>query len=74
MPIPIVLDEINEQFDSNDVVIQNKELKINGKNKINIYSGSNLKLTADFEYDDQIKRKTVDVGFMLTDFNSLELG
>lgn len=71
LPIPIVLNEINEQYDSNDVVIKNKELKINGKNKINIYSGSNLKLTADFEYDDQIKRKTVDVGFMLTDFNSL---
>ncbi len=71
LPIPIVLNEINEQFDSNEVAIRNKELKINGKNKISIYSGSNLKLTADFEYDDQIKRKTVDVGFILTDFNSL---
>ena len=55
LPIALLLDEIEDSLGVNGIAIRTKELKFGGANLLKVYSGDNLKLQAEFKYDEDIK-------------------
>ncbi|HSP87984.1 MAG TPA: hypothetical protein VLN45_07605 [Ignavibacteriaceae bacterium] len=65
LPIVVVLQELNNVFDTNLVKIIAVEKKISGSTIINFVSGGNEKLKASLIYNSNVKRKTVRIGFIV---------
>ncbi len=72
LPVVLLLQEMNNVFDTNEVKINSVEKKISGNTIINLISGGEDKLKASFVYSDKIKRKTVRVGFIVSRSGSKE--
>ncbi len=66
LPVVLLLDEIENSFESDSVIVSSKELKFGGPTILKIYSGDNLKLQAEFNYRDDIKREAGTVGLIIT--------
>jgi hypothetical protein len=76
LPIPVVLSEIYGSFYSSDIQIKSMEKTAGGKTSVDIYMQNRLKLTADFNYDDDIIRDAGNLGiivFGLEDLNTKNL-
>jgi len=65
LPIVLVLQEMNNVFDTNRVKINSVEKKIGGSTTLNLISGGEEKLKANLIYNDKVKRKTVRIGFIV---------
>ncbi|MFO7446809.1 MAG: hypothetical protein R6W90_10610 [Ignavibacteriaceae bacterium] len=71
LPIALLLKELHNTYDTNAVKLTALEKKIGGRTVLEISSGDQLKLRADFNYKDGIKRKAGQVGFILENFDDL---
>ncbi len=71
LPIPVVLSEIYGSFYSSDVNIRTIEKIIGGTTVINIYLKNQLKLTAELNYDENIKRDAGNIGLIILDLEKL---
>lgn len=79
LPIALLVNEITDSLDNQNVKIQSNEINIGGKTELKIFSGDNLKLQSDFNYNDRIERKAGKRGLIISgagdlgedDFNSL---
>lgn len=69
LPVVLVLQEMNNVFDTNEVKINSYEKKPGGNTILNFISNKNVKLKASLVYNDKSKRKTVRVGFIIKDIN-----
>ena len=65
LPIPVFISEVSNELSCDSVEIKAFEKKMGGKTKLEIYSGSLLKLTADIDYDKELVRKRGSVGFLI---------
>jgi hypothetical protein len=65
LPIPVVLSEIYASFYSSDIKIKSLEKILGGKTDLEIYLQNSLKLTAEFNYDIEIKRDAGDLGIIV---------
>jgi hypothetical protein len=65
LPIPVVLSEIFDSFYSSDIKIKSVEKTIGGKTVLDIYQQNILKLSAEFNYDEDIKRDAGDIGIIV---------
>ena len=79
LPIVLVLQEMNNVFDTNEVKINSVEKKIGGSTSLKLISGKEVRLNANLVYNDKIRRKTARVGFIVnrtdidTEYDSLLL-
>ncbi len=71
LPIALLLDEIENTLGPDSVIIHSKELKFGGPTLLKIYSGDNLKLQAEFNYSDDIKRDAGITGLIVTEADRL---
>jgi hypothetical protein len=71
LPIALLLDEIEDSLGVNGIVIKSNELKIGGTTLLKVFSGDNLKLQAEFNYDENIHRDAGTVGFIVKDAGQL---
>lgn len=71
LPVALLLNEIEDSLGVNGIVIRSKELKIGGATQLRVYSGDNLKLQAEFEYDENIERNAGTVGIIVKDADQL---
>ena len=69
LPIVLILQEINNVFNTGNVEIKSFENKIGGKTSLDFISGDETKLESIFNYDGSIARKSVRVGFLVDRFN-----
>jgi len=69
LPIPVFISEIKTEFSSDSVEIKTIEKKMGGKTKLEIYSGSFLKLTSEIDYDKRLIRKRGSIGFLIEDIS-----
>jgi hypothetical protein len=65
LPIPVVLSEIYGSFYSSDIKINSSEKITGGKTQVDIYQQGKLKLSAEFNYDNDIKRNAGDLGIIV---------
>ena len=65
LPIPVVLSEIYGSFYSSDIKIKSLEIARGGKTQIDIYQQNTLKLSAEFNYESDIKRDAGDLGIIV---------
>ncbi len=72
LPIPVVLSEIYSSLFSSGVKIQTIEKIIGGKTILNISTEKGLKLSAEFNYNENIRRNTGNIGLLV--FNLEKLG
>jgi len=70
LPIVLILQEMNNVFDTNEVKVNSLEKKIGGNAAINLISGGETKLTAQLSYSSKILRKTARVGFIVYRFSN----
>ena len=71
LPIALLLDEIEDSLGVNGIVIRSNELKIGGATLLKVFSGDNLKLQAEFNYDGDIQRDAGAIGIIVKDANQL---
>jgi hypothetical protein len=83
LPIPVVLDEINNIFYDCNVTIKSEEQKINGRTILKISAGDNrtkindkinnggFSLTAEFNYDKSLSRNAGKIGIFITGITKL---
>jgi hypothetical protein len=79
LPIPVILDEIKITVDSGwssgrshgNVKLESEEKIINGKSILKAYSGNEIKLSAQLNYDNDIKRKQAEVGILIQGLQKL---
>ncbi|QQS37278.1 MAG: hypothetical protein IPM56_04800 [Ignavibacteriales bacterium] len=72
LPIPNILVELKNNFDSLNVKIAIKEKNIGGKTLINIFSGEDELISAELNYDSEIIRKGGHVAFVLQGVSNLD--
>lgn len=72
LPVSLILQEMNNVFNPGEVSFHSVEKTIGGKTTFNISSGDEIKLVAEFIYDNKIRRKTVRVGFLITGLSENE--
>jgi len=65
LPFVLILQEMNNVFNTNEVKIKSVEKKIGGRTTLNFISGEEEKLKADLIYNEKVRRKTVRVGFIV---------
>lgn len=65
LPIPLLIREIAGSFDTSEVQITSKELKVRGITEVRIKSNNEEKLFASFNYNDKINRRSAEVGFII---------
>lgn len=68
LPIVLILEEMNNVFDTSLVKLRSHEKEIGGVTTLNIFSGNNTKLKAQIDYSDKLRRKSVRVGFLIKGF------
>jgi hypothetical protein len=66
LPVALILQEMNNVFKPDETEFHSIEKTIGGKTILNISSGNEIKLTAEFSYNKKIRRKTVRIGFLVT--------
>jgi hypothetical protein len=66
--IVLILQEMNNVFDTSRVLFNSVEKKIGGITTLNIISGDETKLIAEINYSNKLKRNTVRVGFIIKGF------
>jgi hypothetical protein len=71
LPIALLLNEIEDSAGTNGIIIRSNELKIGGTSLLKVYSGDNLKLQAEFNYDQNIERDAGMVGMIVKDADQL---
>ncbi|MEO8399222.1 MAG: hypothetical protein ABI550_05320 [Ignavibacteriaceae bacterium] len=71
LPITVILSEINSSLKNLNVNIFSKEDKINGKTELTILSKENLKLSASFDYNNEMRRKAGYIGILVSNLNEL---
>ena len=71
LPIALLLDEIEDSLGVNGIAMRTKELEFGGKTLLKVYSGDNLKLQAEFNYDENIERDAGTVGIIVKDADQL---
>jgi len=69
LPIVLILQEMNYVFNETNVQIRSSENKIGGKTSLDFISGDEIKLESVFNYDGNVARKSVRVGFLVTRFS-----
>lgn len=74
LPIALLLDEIEDSLGVNGIAIRTKELEFGGANLLKVYSGDNLKLRAEFNYDENIARDAGTVGIIVKNTGQLSNG
>ncbi len=70
LPIVLILQEMNNAFDTNEVKVNSLEKKIGGNAAINLISGGETKLKAQLSYSNKVLRKTARVGFIVNKFSN----
>lgn len=73
LPITVVLSELNEMFISELITIYVDEKGVNGKTNFKVSSGKELKLTAQFDYNQELVREKKTGAVILTDIASLTM-
>lgn len=73
LPIPVVLSEIYSSFFSSGVKIQSIEKTIGGKTVLNIFSKNRLDLSAEFNYNENIRRNAGNIGLIVFDLEKLNV-
>ena len=68
LPIVLILQEMNYVFNNKNVEIKSSENKIGGKTLLDFISGGETKLETAFNYDANVVRKSVRVGFLVSRF------
>ncbi len=71
LPIPVVLSEVYNSFYLSNVSIQTVEKKIGGKTVLEISSNNHLDLSAEFNYNDNIRRNAGNIGLIVFDLEKL---
>ncbi len=71
LPIALLLDEIEDSLGVNGIAIRTKELEFGGANLLKVYSGDNIKLQAEFNYNENIERDAGTVGIIVNDADQL---
>jgi len=72
LPIPVILVEIYSSFNRTKVKIKSTEEKVGGKTSLSLFSGDQLKLTAQFIYKDNLIRNCGSVGLLVSDIDKLK--
>ncbi|MGA7721570.1 MAG: hypothetical protein WCA84_10375 [Ignavibacteriaceae bacterium] len=65
LPIPVVLSEVYASFYSPDIKIKSLEKTIGGKTELQIYLQNTLKLRAEFNYGNDIRRDAGNLGIIV---------
>ena len=65
LPIPVVLSEIYASFYSTDIKIKSMEKTIGGNTVLEIYSQNSLKITTEFNYENDITRDAGNLGIIV---------
>jgi len=68
LPAILILQEMNYVFDMGKVEIKSLENKVDGKTSSDFISGDEVKLRSVFNYDKNITRRSVRVGFLVDRF------
>ena len=71
LPIPVVLSEIYSSFFTSDVKIQSVEKTIGKKTILEIFSKNLLDLSAEFNYNENIRRDAGNIGLIIFDLEKL---
>ena len=71
LPIALLIDEVEDSLGVNGIAMRANELEFGGKTLLKIYSGDNLKLQAEFNYDEDVARKAGIVGIIVKDADQL---
>jgi|YelNatPaOPRAMG01_1025707.scaffolds.fasta_scaffold00440_15 hypothetical protein len=71
LPIPVVLKEIYGNFSNDNVKLNSVEQIIGGRTILNIFSQGNIKLSANFIYDDSLRRQIDTTGILLQGIEKL---
>jgi hypothetical protein len=71
LPITILIREISNSYPDSSVRIVSVEEKINGRSKLDIYSGDYKKLSVNFEYNKNLARAAGQVGVIVENISSL---
>lgn len=66
LPVTLILQELNNVFKPGEAIIHSIEKTFDRKTVLNISSGDEVKLSAEFTYNNKIRRKSVRVGFLVT--------
>jgi hypothetical protein len=72
LPVSLLLNEINNSFELGEIIYYSKETKVNGVTNLFLVSGGFEKLTAEFDYNPDIHRKSCSIGFLVYGINSLD--
>jgi hypothetical protein len=71
LPITVLLKDLKKSFYFSDAEVTSKEMKINGKTVIEIYTQGEKKLIASADYKKNLTRNAGQAGIILNLFNSL---
>ena len=71
LPIPVVLSEIYGSFNSPGISLKCLEKVIGGKTLLNIYLNKNLKLSAEMDYNKNIRRDAGNLGIIVYGLDQL---
>lgn len=71
LPVSLLIREIQNQFDTSEVNIESTEFRKDNSTELNISSGGYLKLKALMAYNEEIKRSSDTIGFVLTGIGEL---
>jgi len=71
IPLPLLLNSLNEALAGKNLQLKSKELKIGGDNILSVFLGKTCMLSAKFIYDKTITRKEIYIGFLLTGVQDL---
>ncbi len=65
LPIPLVIREVQNEFDESNLNLECTEEKLNGRTTIDFVSGGELKQKAVLAYDSEVRRNAGSVGLMV---------
>jgi hypothetical protein len=72
LPIPVVLEEINTTFYNTNVELNSDEKKVGGETILKLLVDNDVRLYAEFNYNDSIKRDAGSVGLLVTGLSDLD--
>ncbi len=72
LPIPVLLNQVFEDFSATETAIQSNEIKTGRLSRLEIFSSEKKIMKADFDYDNSIHRKSGSIGFIIYDGDHLD--
>ncbi len=72
LPIPLLINELKNLFESSDIFVDVTELKKGGKTEVVISNYEKNIITAVMDYSSEIKRKSKSIALVINDFTDLD--